>query len=47
VALFWIDATYSKVREGGRIVSNAAIIAAAGVNADGCREVLGVATGPS
>lgn len=42
----WIDATYLKVREGGRIVSTAAIIAV-GVNSDGRREVLGVATGPS
>ena len=42
----WIDATYVKVREAGRIVSVAAIIAVA-VNADGRREVLGVATGPS
>jgi putative transposase len=37
----WIDATYLKVRRGGRIVSVAAIIAV-GVNADGRREVLGV-----
>jgi len=42
----WIDATYIKAREGGRIVSTATIIAV-GVNADGRREVLGVATGPS
>ncbi len=42
----WLDATYLKVREGGRIVSRAVIIAAA-VNEDGKREVLGVATGPS
>jgi transposase-like protein len=42
----WIDATYLKVRDGGRIVSMAAIIAV-GVNTDGRREVLGVATGPS
>lgn len=42
----WIDATYLKTREGGRIVSAAAIIAV-GVNSDGKREVLGVATGPS
>jgi len=42
----WIDATYLKVRDGGRIVSTAAIIAV-GVNSDGRREVLGVATGPS
>jgi putative transposase len=42
----WLDATYVKVREGGRIVSRAVIIAVA-VNDDGKREVLGVATGPS
>lgn len=42
----WIDATYLKLRQGGRIVSIAAIIAV-GVNTDGRREVLGVATGPS
>jgi putative transposase len=42
----WIDATYIKVREAGRIVSLAVIIAV-GVNSDGRREVLGVATGPS
>lgn len=42
----WIDATYLKVREGGRIISTAVIIAIA-VNADGRREVLGLATGPS
>ena len=38
----WIDATYLKVRRGGRIVSVAVIIAV-GVNTDGRREVLGVA----
>jgi putative transposase len=42
----WIDATYVKVRQGGRIVSIATIIAVA-VNAEGRREVLGMATGPS
>ena len=42
----WIDATYLKVREGGRIVSTAVIVAVA-VNTDGRREVLGVATGAS
>src|ERR671926_698708 len=42
----WIDATYIKVREAGRIVSLAVIIAV-GVNSDGRREVLGVTTGPS
>src|ERR671920_1305094 len=42
----WIDATYVKAREGGRIVS-VAVIVAVGVNTDGRREVLGVATGAS
>src|SRR5947208_11662844 len=42
----WIDATYLKVREAGRILSVAVIIAV-GVNTDGRREVLGVATGAS
>lgn len=42
----WIDATYLKERQGGRIVSTAVIVAV-GVNTDGRREVLGVATGPS
>src|SRR6201995_5389416 len=42
----WIDATYVKAREAGRIMSIATIIAV-GVNIDGRREVLGVATGPS
>jgi putative transposase len=42
----WIDATYVKVREGGRIVSAAVIIAVA-VNTDGVREVLGIRVGPS
>ena len=41
----WIDATYMKVREAGRIVSVAVIIAVA-VNTDGEREVLGMASGP-
>jgi transposase-like protein len=42
----WIDATYVKVREAGRIVSVAVIIAVA-VNTDGPREVLGLEVGPS
>ncbi len=42
----WIDATYIKTREAGRIVSMATIIAV-GVNTDGRREILGVATGAS
>jgi putative transposase len=42
----WIDATYVKVREAGRIVSVAVIIAV-GVNTDGVREVLGMKVGAS
>jgi len=42
----WLDATYLKVREGGRIVSVAAIIAMA-VNTDGRREIVGLHIGPS
>ena len=42
----WIDATYVKARESGRIVS-AAVIVAVGVNRDGRREVLGMDIGPS
>jgi putative transposase len=42
----WLDATYVKVRQAGRIVSVAVIIAI-GVNADGRREVLGMDIGPS
>ncbi|ACK86194.1 IS256 family transposase [Methylorubrum extorquens] len=42
----WIDATYVKVREAGRIVS-VAVIVAVGVNSDGRREVLGMDVGPS
>jgi transposase-like protein len=42
----WIDATYIKVRQNGRIVS-VAVTVAVGANADGRREVLGMAVGPS
>jgi putative transposase len=42
----WLDATYLKVREGGRIVSVAAIIAVA-VDAEGRREIVGLHLGPS
>jgi transposase-like protein len=42
----WIDATYVRVRNNGRIVS-VAVIVAVGVNADGRREVLGMDIGPS
>src|ERR671914_457470 len=42
----WIDATYVKVRQNGRIIS-VAVIAAVGVNGDGRREVLGMDIGPS
>ena len=42
----WIDATYVKVRQAGRVVS-VAVIVAVGANADGRREVLGMDVGPS
>jgi len=42
----WLDATYVKVRENGRIVSVAVIVAVA-VNSDGRREVLGMTVGAS
>ena len=37
----WIDALTQKVREGGRTV-NVHCLIATGVNADGCREILGI-----
>ena len=42
----WIDATYVKVREAGRVVSKAVILAI-GVDRDGRREVLGMDVGVS
>jgi len=42
----WLDETYVKVRQNGRIVSVAVIVAVA-VNSDGRREVLGMTVGPS
>lgn len=42
----WLDATYLKLREGGRVVSVAAIIAVA-VNTEGRREIVGLHIGPS
>src|ERR687893_533460 len=42
----WLDATYLKVREGGRIVSVAAIIGVA-VDTEGRRELVGLHIGPS
>jgi transposase-like protein len=42
----WLDATYVKARQDGRIVSVAVIIAT-GVNSDGRREVLGMTIGAS
>ena len=42
----WLDATYLKVREGGRVVSVAAIIAVA-VDTEGRREIVGLHLGPS
>src|SRR3712207_1610930 len=42
----WLNATYLRQREGGRIVSVAAIVAVA-ANAEGRREVVGLHIGPS
>jgi putative transposase len=42
----WLDATYLKARQGGRIVSVVAIIAVA-ANTDGRREIIGLGIGPS
>jgi putative transposase len=42
----WLDATYLRVRDGGRIVSVAAIVAVA-VDAEGRREIVGLGLGPS
>ena len=42
----WIDATYVKVRQNGRIVP-VAVIVSIGVNGDGRREVLGMEVGIS
>jgi transposase-like protein len=42
----WIDATYVKVRQAGRVVLMAVTVAV-GVNTDGRREVLGMGIGPS
>ena len=36
----WLDATYVQVRQNGRVVSMAVIVAV-GANSDGRREVLG------
>ena len=42
----WLDATYVKVRDNGRVISQAIVIAI-GVTASGEREVLGLDVGPS
>jgi transposase-like protein len=42
----WLDATYLRQRQGGRIVSVAAIIAVA-ANTDGKREIIGLSIGDS
>jgi transposase-like protein len=42
----WFDATYEKVREGGRIVSQAVVVAV-GVRETGEKSILGVAIGAS
>jgi len=50
----WLDATYLKLREGGRIIAVAVIVASNGaplpvrpVNTDGRREIIGLGVGPS
>lgn len=42
----WLDATYLKVRENGRVLSQAVVIAI-GVKSTGEREILGLDVGPS
>lgn len=42
----WLDATFHKIREGGRVVQVATVVAV-GVSEAGHRSVLGVDTGPS
>jgi len=42
----WLDATYHKVREAGRVRSMATVVAV-GVNTEGWRQVLGIDVGPS
>ena len=42
----WLDATFHKVREGSRVIPMATVVAV-GVSADGWRQVLGIAAGPS
>jgi putative transposase len=42
----WLDAKYVKIRENGRVVSKALVVAI-GVHEDGQREVLGFDVGPS
>lgn len=42
----WLDATYLKVRENGRVVSTAVVVAVA-VNVDGTREIIGFDVGPA
>jgi len=42
----WLDALTQKVREGGRVV-NVAVVVATAVNAQGKREILGLDTGAS
>lgn len=42
----WLDATHLKVRDGGRVTSNAVVVAYA-LNDDGHREILGVDAGNS
>ena len=45
-AYVWLDATYLKVRDDGRVMTKALVVAV-GVNTEGRREVLGIEVGPS
>ncbi|MGH9168939.1 MAG: IS256 family transposase, partial [Acidimicrobiia bacterium] len=42
----WVDASYHKVREGGRVISMATVVAV-GISREGERQILGVDAGPS
>lgn len=42
----WLDAAYLKIRQGGRIMPVAAIIAVA-ANTEGRRDIIGLGIGPS
>ena len=45
--IFWLDATYSKSRQDGRVVPTAVVIAVGAKGDTGERQVLGLDVGPS